>query len=84
MYFEAFKLSSKKEVQVPKNSVSVAKLQDAKLYWYRQIQWEMYQAEYERLNERDRLLQVGGRLQSSDLPEGTKHPIILSHGHPMV
>ena len=36
------------------------------------------------LCERDRLLQVGGRLQSSDLPEGTKHPIILPHGHPVV
>ena len=31
--------------------LSVEKLQDAKLYWYRQIQWEVYQAEYERLKE---------------------------------
>ena len=31
--------------------VSVEKLQDAKLYWYRQIKWEVYQAEYERLKE---------------------------------
>jgi len=30
------------------------------------------------------LLRVGGRLQYSDLPEGTKHPIILPHGHPVV
>ena len=52
MYLEALKLSSKKEVQVPKNCQSQSKtLQDAKLYWYRQIQWEMYQAEYERLKE---------------------------------
>jgi len=36
------------------------------------------------LCERDRVLQVGGRLQYSDLPEGTKHPIILPHGHPLV
>ena len=36
------------------------------------------------LCERDRLLQVEGRLQYSDLPEGTKHPIILPHGHPVV
>ena len=36
------------------------------------------------LCERDRLLQVGGRLQYSDLPEGTKHSIILPHGHPVV
>ena len=36
------------------------------------------------LCERDRLLQVGGRLQCSDLPEGTKHPIILPHAHPVV
>ena len=32
----------------------------------------------------DHLLQVGGRLQHSDLPEGTKHPIILPHGHAVV
>ena len=31
--------------------LSVEKLQDAKIYWYRQIQWEVYQAEYERLKE---------------------------------
>ena len=31
--------------------LSVEELQDAKLYWYRQIPWEMYQAEYERLEE---------------------------------
>ena len=36
------------------------------------------------LCERDRVLQVGERLQYSDLPEGTKHPIILPHGHPLV
>ena len=30
------------------------------------------------------MLQVGGRLQCSDLPEGTKHPIILPHAHPVV
>ena len=78
-------------------------LQDAKLSWYRQIQQEVYQAEYERLKEDlplpntsailkldpyyekiDHLLRVGGRLQHSDLPEGTKHPIILPHGHAVV
>lgn len=32
----------------------------------------------------DQLLRVGGRLHYSDLPEGTKHPIILLHGHPVV
>ena len=32
----------------------------------------------------DHLLRVGGRLQHSDLPEGTKHPIILPHGHAVV
>ena len=31
--------------------LSGEKLQDAKLYWYRQIQWEGYQAEYETLKE---------------------------------
>ena len=36
------------------------------------------------LCERDMVLQGGGRLQYSDLPEGTKHPIILPHGHPLV
>ncbi|XP_068726557.1 uncharacterized protein [Montipora capricornis] len=35
-------------------------------------------------DERDHLLRVGGRLQHSDLPEGTKHPIILPHGHAVV
>ena len=30
------------------------------------------------------MLRVGGRLQYSDLPEGTKHPIILPHGHAVV
>ena len=78
-------------------------LQDAKLSWYRQIQQEVYQAEYERLKEDlplpdtsailkldpyydkiDHLLRVGGRLQHSDLPEGTKHAIILPHGHAVV
>ena len=28
-------------------------------------------------------LRVGGRLQNSDLPETTKHPIIVPHGHPL-
>ena len=32
----------------------------------------------------DQLLRVGGRLQYLDLPEGTKHPIILPHGHPVI
>ena len=36
------------------------------------------------LCERDKLLQVGGTLQCSDWPEGTKHSIILRHGHPWV
>ena len=31
--------------------LSVEKLQDAKLYWYRQIKWKVYQAEYERPKE---------------------------------
>jgi len=35
-------------------------------------------------NKKDQLLRVGGRLQYSDLPEGTKHPIILPHGHTVV
>ena len=35
-------------------------------------------------DKRDRLLRLGGRLQYSDLPESTKHPIILPHGHPVV
>ena len=35
-------------------------------------------------DKRDRLLRVGGRLQHSDLPECTKHPIILPHGYAVV
>ena len=35
-------------------------------------------------DKRDHLLRVGGRLEHSDLPEGTKHPIILPHGHAVV
>ena len=35
-------------------------------------------------DKRDRLLRVGRRLQYSDILEGTKHPIILPHGHPVV
>ena len=35
-------------------------------------------------DKKDRVLRVGGRLQYSDLPEQTKHPIILPHGHPVV
>ena len=35
-------------------------------------------------DKRDHLLRVGGRLQHSDVPEGTKHPIILPHGHAVV
>ena len=35
-------------------------------------------------DKRDRLLQVRGRLQYSDLLEGMKHPIIVPHGHPVV
>ncbi|CAH3179302.1 unnamed protein product [Porites evermanni] len=31
-------------------------------------------------DKRDRLLQVRGRLQYLDLPEGMKHPIILPYG----
>ena len=31
-------------------------------------------------DKRDRLLQVKGRLQYLDLPEGMKHPIILPYG----
>ena len=69
--------------------LSVEELQDAKLYWYRQIQWCTKQS-MRRVKEnillpntsailkldpfydkRDRLLGVGGRLQYSDLPEGT-------------
>ena len=30
------------------------------------------------------MLQVRGRLQYSDLPEGMKHPIIVPHGHAVV
>jgi len=35
-------------------------------------------------DKEDRLLRVGGRQQYSNLPEVTKHPIILPHGHPVV
>ena len=35
-------------------------------------------------DKKDRLLQVRGRLQSSDLPEEMKHPIIVPHGHPVL
>ena len=35
-------------------------------------------------NKRDLLLRVGGRLYHSDLPKGTKHPIILPHEHVVV
>jgi len=35
-------------------------------------------------DKEDRVLRVGGRLQYSDLPEATKHPITLPHGHPVV
>ncbi|PFX31375.1 hypothetical protein AWC38_SpisGene3829 [Stylophora pistillata] len=35
-------------------------------------------------DKRDHLLRVGGRLQNSDLPEGTKHPIILPDEHAVV
>ena len=35
-------------------------------------------------DKRDRLLQVRGRLQYSDLPEGMKHQIIVPHRHPVV
>ena len=34
-------------------------------------------------DKKSRTLQVGGRLQNSDLPETTKHPIIVPHGHPL-
>ena len=79
--------------------LSAKEFQDAKLSRYRQIQQEVYQAVCERLKEdlplpntsailkldkNDHLLRVGGRLQHSDLPEGTKHPIILPHGHAVV
>jgi len=83
--------------------LSVEGLQNAKLSWYRQIQRDMYQVEYEQLkanhplpntsailkldpyyDKKDQLLWVGGRLQYSDLPEGTKHRIILPRGHPVV
>ncbi|XP_055522717.1 uncharacterized protein LOC129716899 [Wyeomyia smithii] len=30
------------------------------------------------------LIRVGGRLSNSDLPEGTKHPIVVSANHPLV
>jgi hypothetical protein len=32
-------------------------------------------------NPADNLLKVGGRLEHADLPEGTKHPIILAPDH---
>jgi len=76
--------------------LSVEELRNAKLSWYRQIQRDVYQVEYEQLkanhplpntsailkldpyyDKKDQLLRVGGRLQYSDLPEGTKNPIIL-------
>ncbi|XP_022807808.1 uncharacterized protein LOC111344814 [Stylophora pistillata] len=93
----------KSGISAGSKELSAEELQDAKLRWYREIQKEVYQAEYERLEEdlslpntsailkldpyydkRDRLLRVGGRLQHSDLPEGTRHPIILPHGHAVI
>ena len=50
MHFEAFYTFKSKRSSGSKE-LSVEKLQDARLYWYRQIQWEVYQAEYERLKE---------------------------------
>jgi len=35
-------------------------------------------------DKEDRVLRIGGRLQYSNLPEATKHPNILPHGHPVV
>lgn len=99
MYFEVLKLSSQKQVQVAKKCQSRC----YKTHWYRQIQREVYQAEYESLKgnivlpntsaflkldpcyeKRDRLLRVGRTLQYSEILEGTKHRIILPHGHPVV
>ena len=34
-------------------------------------------------DKKSRTLRVKGRLQNSDLPETTKHPIIVPHGHPL-
>ena len=50
MHFEAFYTFKSKRSSGSKE-LSVENLQDARLYWYRQIQWEVYQAEYERLKE---------------------------------
>ena len=36
------------------------------------------------LDQADGIIKVGGRLQSSCLPETVKHPIILPHGNPIV
>lgn len=93
----------KSGISASSKELSAEELQDAKLRWYREIQQEVYQAEYGRLEEdlplpntsailkldpyydkRDRLLRVGGRLQHSDLPEVTKHAIILPHEHAVV
>lgn len=35
-------------------------------------------------DKEDRVLRLRGRLQCSNLPEVTKHRIILPHGHPVV
>ena len=35
-------------------------------------------------DKKDWVLQVGGRLQYSNLPKLTKQPIILPHGHPVI
>ena len=72
--------------------LSAEELQDVKLSWYRQIQQEDLPLPNTSAilkldpyyDKRDRLLRGGGRLQHSDLPEGTKHPIILPHGHAVV
>ena len=35
-------------------------------------------------DEADQVIRVGGRLQFADIPEETKHQVILPHGHPEV
>ncbi|KRX98369.1 hypothetical protein T4E_7728, partial [Trichinella pseudospiralis] len=39
--------------------------------------------QFDPLIDEDGLLRIGGRLQNSDLPEGTKHPILLPDKHPI-
>ena len=64
-------------------------MQQAELKCCMWIQQDAYKEDYEQLkagedpyyDRTDRVIRVGGRLQFADIPEETKHQIILSHGH---